>query len=1137
MPPKKKSTPKNPKTSSCIGKPCPGYGVAKMVCDTFDGTCHRWASPHGKLVRTRNAEILKTNPKANLEYKGIRKGTNGMYPPEFEKLPGDDGFSEYIEKEFTKRVPKRQIGPYQCNTRDKPNRQQKFVSWFIHPKTPFERLLMCHQLGTGKSGGMAGIINNFYSEKMPIIILVKNKSQEENFYKDIIKRFYDDKAISKHMRWVATKYKQNGHKGRPDLETVKKYLEFFKDPKGKKRKPGDPEKPFKVYMYTKNEALNNDLLPTKGKFDNCLVICDEAHNLWNHPKEWSTVQSLNAKKIFEALISAQSARVVLATATPLVEDMDKDIDNIKKVLHVQGSTQGYVSYFMDRHPKMYATTTPNVSLLPNITYVALDGKNLDYYLRFRCNGKKVPTNAQKKMRKEAYFETLVNGIPGTVLEQVVKNNPAKYGKGIVQQDKNGILVIEKVNGRRKLKKVYKSIAPKPIVCPNFPYFDEDNTGSATIPFQSEYEYISREGNQRLSGFTALKVFPKLSFSDAAQYATKLGAIAETAVECKGKVAIHIYKSNGLFYLVNLIQKLLKSKNKNISLCNYLCYDEKDRKKLRNKPDKNDEIKDLFNLPSNSVGETMKILVMEGATFDESVSLYEVNHFILADLSPRGAPPQWLRQQQRIARALRGCGHHRKSSKAEKTLAIHIFLTIIDPSKIPSPYKKQKLTTVDEVKLRFLKDSKIESEERYNTLKNMAADKDLYVQDFPVAGPGSFKSETTRKYIREAVPPDGWCAFHAVDQCLQHIGVEGFHKVPGHDQVPLSLKELPTRKEFVYSKSNQEWLKKFIKNKNLWKNDFNDKNLASPDIADNYIFIKTKHKYQWNKNLFNLEIRNMPKQLQKTHEFSVDEIKQIVSSVPGIKRFLNKTQQLTTEKLIENFEVVIFINTGNHWELIYSKSPCEPIFLQCADYETRKKCRNALLKKYHPDKKTGDKETFNVVKSCFDALPNEEKIDQILSLQDKKRLKNNNLIDIAKDFIKNVTQSLTADEEVYQNVATKMSPQQERFTVLVESATNVDDYFLNKLLQDYPLEMITNHTEKELKDINDEFEFKIKQYNYEVSRLKSLLLNAKNDDTEIYEFLIKSINKIMSTAGTSVFTKINDDIQNRLNKRKHKRMNK
>ena len=177
------------------------------------------------------------------------------------------------------------------------------------------------------------------------------------------------------------------------------------------------------------------------------------------------------------------------------------------------------------------------------------------------------------------------------------------------------------------------------------------------------------------------------------------------------------------------------------------------------------------------------------------------------------------------------------------------------------------------------------------------------------------------YIREAVPPDGWCSMHAVDQLLKHVGV--FDEIPGYNEVPITLYDLAVPgNKYITTEVIQTWLSKFVNNQKLWNEDFGRGNHSTPDTACLYISDMTKGIFECLKNVFTMGLETLPKELKSKLKFTEDDIKRIINeneTMIAIREDPNAVTKEQTDNFVEQNKVVIFVNTGNHWEIIYSPS--------------------------------------------------------------------------------------------------------------------------------------------------------------------------------------------------------------------------
>lgn len=85
---------------------------------------------------------------------------------------------------------------------------------------------------------------------------------------------------------------------------------------------------------------------------------------------------------------------------------------------------------------------------------------------------------------------------------------------------------------------------------------------------------------------------------------------------------------------------------------------------------------------------------------------------------------------------------------------------------------------------------------------------------------------------------------------------------------------------------------------------------------------TKGIFECLKNVFTMGLETLPKELKSKLKFTEDDIKRIINeneTMIAIREDPNAVTKEQTDNFVEQNKVVIFVNTGNHWEIIYSPS--------------------------------------------------------------------------------------------------------------------------------------------------------------------------------------------------------------------------
>ena len=290
---------------------------------------------------------------------------------------------------------------YACDRAIKPH--QHALSVLMHPKLQStnreQRMLVAHQLGSGKTRTMISVLDNYYFDKRAKLLIFPTTATVSNFYKELL--IYD----SLYLQWLQTQESFKALKEKHDKETDKNKREkYFVDmskeakellkhkglreaPSSKSRKFGDDQNPRNLYAplraltYTQAGGVRSLCTKTKqcdpffrygrkangakDRFSEMIVIMDEVHNLIKPGLGITDGRSDQKAKVENCKNGIKQARfsVILgATATPVVSDPKNGNDLLDVIMgdyarankHPPGN---YLSWFMGRPPAIFAKTT------------------------------------------------------------------------------------------------------------------------------------------------------------------------------------------------------------------------------------------------------------------------------------------------------------------------------------------------------------------------------------------------------------------------------------------------------------------------------------------------------------------------------------------------------------------------------------------------------------------------------------------------------------------------------------------------------------------------------------------------------------------------------------------------------------
>jgi hypothetical protein len=295
---------------------------------------------------------------------------------------------------------------------------QRFIQNYMNPNTPYKRILMKWQTGTGKSIGALSIAMNFiqnyrleknigHTEIGSVFII----GFSERIFKNELLRFPEFGFLSRTERHKLDKLKRLAAVGgRVDID---KYTDMVTNIKRRfSNRKGNgffrffgykefvnrilshgvdinlqsmSEEQIRVAINQKKITYNEELLL---QFKNSLVVCDEIHNVYNsiEKNNWGVAIQL-------VLDTVPTCRAVFASATPLNNSPAEIIDLLNLLLpstdrlnrldfftsenelktgaldKIAELSRGRISYLRDVNPKYYPTIKMHGETLKEIPYL------------------------------------------------------------------------------------------------------------------------------------------------------------------------------------------------------------------------------------------------------------------------------------------------------------------------------------------------------------------------------------------------------------------------------------------------------------------------------------------------------------------------------------------------------------------------------------------------------------------------------------------------------------------------------------------------------------------------------------------------------------------------------------------------
>jgi hypothetical protein len=181
-------------------------------------------------------------------YSNIKKESNDILNTynDFEK-------SIYNKKEFLNE----KIIKNEPPSKDKLSKSQKFIKNFLSSYTPYDQILLFHEMGVGKSRASIGAIENIKKEKYSFdgaVIIAKGTNLLDNYKNEITE--YTDDYYPPNYNFLSEKLKK-----RRLNASLKKFYDF------------------RTFETFSNELAGFNDEKIKQEFSNKIIVIDEVHNI------------------------------------------------------------------------------------------------------------------------------------------------------------------------------------------------------------------------------------------------------------------------------------------------------------------------------------------------------------------------------------------------------------------------------------------------------------------------------------------------------------------------------------------------------------------------------------------------------------------------------------------------------------------------------------------------------------------------------------------------------------------------------------------------------------------------------------------------------------------------------------------
>lgn len=288
-------------------------------------------------------------------------------------------------------------------------RHQEFVRRYLSPYTPYKGLLIFHSLGSGKSLICISVaVDHYLHDGKKCLLVTKGGSGRENFKREI-DHYYDMAKFSE---------------------------KNYPDDKGTKIHPREYNRIFVMNHYM---ALHNSVSvmtdrDVEREFSNMVLVFDEIHNI----RKLKIVEGSDEDDNSHAYDSlkrivrlAKNTKIMLATATPMTNDIGQLNSTIGLLTEGSTSYHGIISYNAEIKDKPRKIFHGVDGYLTNTkVYVSrMRAHQLEYHVEEQRRG--TPKDIYRMLTHVSLFTFPKKGLYGKTIYDEGIMNPIKKSRDII----------------------------------------------------------------------------------------------------------------------------------------------------------------------------------------------------------------------------------------------------------------------------------------------------------------------------------------------------------------------------------------------------------------------------------------------------------------------------------------------------------------------------------------------------------------------------------------------------------------------------------------------------------------------------------------------------------------------------------
>ena len=255
---------------------------------------------------------------------------------------------------------------------------QQFMARFLSPRTPYNRMLAFHEVGTGKTALYAAVAEmaRQVDPTFEIVVLVRNKTLKTKAINDLAFAFTQD-----HYKRTETDKEYQEYKSRSTAQVA-----MTPEERNEKLTKDALQRVYHVWLYADFDkywrANRANIAVLRKRFDHKIIVIDEVHNL-KFDRDLKQHAGQVWKSVWELTHYMKESKVLLLSGTTMHDDVSQLTDVINLILpadvkdannqiveHHQLSAEDLGDAFFDENGNyLYPEEFKRKFLYGNISYV------------------------------------------------------------------------------------------------------------------------------------------------------------------------------------------------------------------------------------------------------------------------------------------------------------------------------------------------------------------------------------------------------------------------------------------------------------------------------------------------------------------------------------------------------------------------------------------------------------------------------------------------------------------------------------------------------------------------------------------------------------------------------------------------